>query len=305
MTSNRTVFNLLFATKVRLQRMRSGRLQSPATPRYIQLYMLAPRHVNSNSPGLPAHGCDGIRARVAEQQVLGRLTRRAAPGTEQHDRQEETTIEPSYVKKIRAGGCWKFLAVALGVLLLVACSRTAPVLAPLSRDAVVLAFGDSITFGTGAAPGESYPAVLARLIDRTVINAGIPGEVTAGGLERLPEVLDSNHPALLLLCLGGNDFLRKLGDQQAAANIRTMVQLAKGRGVDVVLIGVPKPSLAPAPPPFYREIAREVAVPYEGDVLKRILTHNSLKADYIHPNAQGYKVMAEAIAALLKENGAL
>lgn len=198
-----------------------------------------------------------------------------------------------------------FFTVLLWGVVLTACAKGGPKLAPLPADAVVLAFGDSITYGTGASPEKSYPAELARLTGRTVVNAGIPGEVTAEGVARLSGALDRYRPALLLLCLGGNDFLRKLDERQAADNIREMVRLARGKGVDVVLIGVPQLGLAPSPPPFYRQIARELDVPYEGNILKRILTKKSLKADFIHPNAQGYKVFAEGIAALMKERGAL
>jgi acyl-CoA thioesterase I len=100
------------------------------------------------------------------------------------------------------------LVVALSFSVLAACSDAPP--PRLGADDVVLAFGDSITYGTGARPEESYPEVLARLIGRRVVGAGVPGEVTANGLQRLPEVLDEVKPKLLLLCLGGNDMLRKV-----------------------------------------------------------------------------------------------
>ena len=97
----------------------------------------------------------------------------------------------------------------------------------LAKDAVILAFGDSLTFGTGAAPGESYPAVLERLVGRRVVNEGIPGEITGEGLERLPEVLRREKPALLILCHGANDLLRFLDKRRAAANLRAMIRLAR------------------------------------------------------------------------------
>src|ERR1700682_4354310 len=94
-----------------------------------------------------------------------------------------------------------------------------------------------------AGEDESYPAQLEKLIGRRVVRAGVPGEVTAQALQRLPGALDEYSPRLLILCIGGNDFLRRLGNGQAEHNVRAMVQLAKGRGVGVVLIGTPEPGL--------------------------------------------------------------
>src|SRR5688572_30284204 len=94
--------------------------------------------------------------------------------------------------------CGAFLLAA--ALSLAACSDE-PKLPQLGADDVVLAFGDSITYGTGAGPEESYPEVLAQLIGRRVVSAGVPGEVTANGLQRLPDVLDEVKPKILLLCL--------------------------------------------------------------------------------------------------------
>ena len=170
---------------------------------------------------------------------------------------------------------------------------------------MVLAFGDSLTYGTGANEQESYPAQLAQLIGRRVVGSGVPGEVTAHALERLPGTLDEYAPRLLLLCIGGNDFLRRLGKQQAAANVRAMVRLAKARNIDVVLIGTPEPGFTLTPPEFFAEIAGEFAIPYQGDAIGEVLRHADLKSDPIHPNARGYRQIAERLAALLKERGAL
>lgn len=197
------------------------------------------------------------------------------------------------------------LAALLLSALLAACSGGSPKLSPLPADAVVLAFGDSLTYGTGAEPQESYPARLETLIGRKVVAAGVPGEVSAAALARLPAALDETKPQLVILCEGGNDFLRKLDDAQAANNIRAMVRAALAHGAQVVLIGVPKPGLLPSPPEFYRDIAKEFRAPYEGGALKTILTDNELKSDLAHPNARGYAKLAEAIAALLKKSGAV
>ncbi|MBE0620703.1 MAG: arylesterase [Burkholderiales bacterium] len=198
--------------------------------------------------------------------------------------------------------------MAFGVILMVlvaACSGSTPKLSRLPADAVVLAFGDSLTYGTGTQAETSYPAVLEKLIGRTVASAGVPGEVSAAGLARLPEALDEYQPALLILCHGGNDFLRKLGDAQAAENLRAMIRVAKQRGIEVVLIAVPKPGLPPSPPDFYAEIAREFKLPYEDGALTAILRDRELKSDVAHPNAKGYAELAAAVAEVLKKSGAI
>lgn len=193
-----------------------------------------------------------------------------------------------------------FLALAF----LSGCGQKAK-LPPLAAEAVLLAFGDSLTYGTGANEDESYPAQLARLVGRRVVREGVPGEVSAAGLARLPAVLEAHRPALLLLCHGGNDFLRRQPKEQAAQNLRAMIRMAKERGVEVLLIGTPEPGFTLTPPAFYAEIAKEFGIPYEGDVIGKILKDGSLKSDQIHPNAQGYRLMAERVAELLRKSGAI
>jgi lysophospholipase L1-like esterase len=197
------------------------------------------------------------------------------------------------------------LCYVLLILLPTACGNGVPSVSPLDSNAVVLAFGNSLTFGTGANTAESYPAVLEGLIHRKVINAGVPGEVTSQGLARLPEFLDKHQPALLILCHGGNDLLRRTGEKQAADNVRAMIRMANKRGIDVVLIGVPKPGLSVPVAGFYEEIAQEFDIPYEGGILADILSTGSLKNDMIHPNSRGYAELAQSIASLLRKAKAI
>lgn len=197
------------------------------------------------------------------------------------------------------------LVVALSLSALGACSAAPRPLPRLGVDDVVLAFGDSITYGTGARPEESYPEVLAELIGHRVVGAGVPGEVTAIGLQRLPDVLDEVKPKILLLCLGGNDMLRKIDFVAIESNLRTMVRMARDRGIAVVLIAVPKPSLFGGNAALYQAIAKENDLHLESGILKDILHNNEFKSDPIHPNAKGYRRMAEAIAGLLRRAGAV
>ena len=192
------------------------------------------------------------------------------------------------------------------LLLLGACSERIEPLPPLAHNAVILAFGDSLTYGSGASAQQSYPAVLQALSGREVINAGIPGEVSSEGLARLPALLDEYQPQLLLLCHGGNDMLRRQDVAQMAHNLQAMVALAHQRGIPVVLLGVPKPAIfgLKSADEYYR-VARATGIPIEDTVVPRVLSDNSLKSDQIHPNAAGYRQMAEAVHALLQQAGAL
>lgn len=198
-----------------------------------------------------------------------------------------------------------WLLVLLYASLLAACNTGSPRLARLAETDVILAFGDSLTHGTGTDAEHAYPAQLQSFIGRRVVNAGIPGETTAEGLLRLPEALATHRPRLLLLCLGGNDMLRRQDLGQAAGNLRAMVRLARAEGVEVVLIGVPELRLFSGAPAFYAEIADEFGLPYEGEVFNEVLKNNSLKADPIHANAAGYRIVAERLAGVLRKAGAL
>jgi len=198
----------------------------------------------------------------------------------------------------------RLLAASLA-LLLAACGAGYPKMARLDAGATVLAFGDSLTFGTGASPAQSYPAVLEGLIGRKVVRSGVPGETSAEGLARLPGVLDEEKPALLVLCHGGNDFLRKLSDAEAADNLRSMIRLARERKVAVVLVATPKPGFGVSMPLFYKEIGKEFGIPVEIDILAAVLTDKKLKSDLVHPNAEGYRHVAESVAKMLKKAGAI
>ena len=196
-----------------------------------------------------------------------------------------------------------FLAL-VAVLFLAACER-APTLPKLNSHDVIVAFGDSLTHGTGASTNAAYPAVLAALTGRTVINAGVPGDTTSSGLERLPAVLDVHKPRLVLLCLGGNDMLRKQPEAATENNLRLLIKTIHASGAEVVLIGVPEPKLFGGTPVFYSRLAEDMKLPLEQDVFNEVLKDNRLKSDPIHANAAGYRVVAERLAEFLREAGAL
>jgi len=182
-------------------------------------------------------------------------------------------------------------------------TSTRPLIRDISEGSVVVAFGDSITYGTGADRDSSYPAVLSDLLEITVINEGVPGEEILQGLQRLKRVLDTYSPQLLILCAGGNDILRGRPEREIGSDLRKMLEMLVERDVDVILIGVPSLGITLEPPGFYEDLAREFNVPYEGKILKKILSSADLKSDQVHPDASGYRLLAEAVARLIERSG--
>lgn len=188
-------------------------------------------------------------------------------------------------------------------LLLAGCSRE-PELPYFAPGTSVLAFGDSLTFGTGANAAQSYPARVAQATGWNVRNAGVPGELAEDGLVRLQSLLQEDSPALVLLCHGGNNLLRGEPDARIRAQLAEMIELVQAQGAQVVLLGVPKPSLLVRTAGFYAQLAEQYEVAYLPDAIAKTLSDPALKSDQAHPNASGYAFIAGQLLELLRESGA-
>ena len=164
----------------------------------------------------------------------------------------------------------------------------------------VIAFGDSLTAGYGAAPGEDYPSRLSTIAGVTVQNAGVSGDTTESALSRLDEVIARN-PRIVIVGLGGNDFLRRVDLSTTEANLRTIVRRIQAAGAMVVLLGFRFPSLSGNYEDMYERVADEERALLVEGTLKGILNNPALKSDEIHPNARGYELMATRIAGPLRE----
>jgi acyl-CoA hydrolase len=203
----------------------------------------------------------------------------------------------------------RFFSLLLVFLLLPACQAQKNVVIP--AGATVLVLGDSVSYGTGAGRGEDYPTLLAAATGWQVVNAGIPGDTTAGGLQRLPELLEQHAPRLLLIELGGNDFLRHVPRNETLANLRAMLAKAKEMKIPAVLVAVPQPNLFGAAlgslsdDPVYETLSQQETAPLVSGVLAEVLSENAFKADPIHPNAEGYRQVAAKLAEALRDLGYL
>ena len=182
-----------------------------------------------------------------------------------------------------------------------ACGRRKPLGRVVPAGSVVLALGDSLTFGTGATPETSFPSVLAALSGWQIVNAGVPGDTSAQALERLPALLDEHKPALVLVSIGGNDLLRRLPETDARANLQRICELAQSAGAQVLLLAVPRPSVAAAftgslsDHPMYADVSAALKLPLHAEGWARVLADAALRADPIHANARGYAQMARSV----------
>ncbi|MDO9094722.1 MAG: GDSL-type esterase/lipase family protein [Rubrivivax sp.] len=207
--------------------------------------------------------------------------------------------------------CLVALIGGVAVFTLPACSRKPIQGRPVAAGAKVLALGDSLTHGTGATPDTAFPAVLAGLTGWDVVNAGVPGHTSAQTLERAPGLLAEHQPSLVLLGIGGNDLLRRMDENQTRANIRQTVDTVKASGAQLLLIAVPRPTLAArftgslSDHPMYRELAEALQVPLHRQGWSDVLADDSLRADAIHANAAGHDKFARGLLATLRAAGLL
>ena len=193
---------------------------------------------------------------------------------------------------------WLGAAVLAG--LLGACDRGKTAAKAVPAGATVLALGDSLTYGTGASPDASYPTVLAALTGWKVINAGVPGDTSAQALARLPVLLAEHRPELVIVSIGGNDFLRRLPESDTRANVHAICKQSIGAGAQVLLVAVPRATVAAAlgqmtDHVLYAEIARDLKIPLQREAWGEVLAQPDLRADPIHANARGYAQFARSL----------
>lgn len=189
---------------------------------------------------------------------------------------------------------WLLLSASLSAsgLFLAACRPTAPNLD--SPGKAIVCLGDSITAGVGAGTGESYPDRLAASLGVPIVNAGVPGDTAAQGLARVEGVLGEN-PWLVVVELGGNDFLQRVPIESTERSLRALLQRLLDAHVVPVLVEVRPPLIGGRYGDLFDELAHDFRVPMV-EALPEILADRSLKSDEVHPNAEGYRRLAEAVA---------
>ena len=169
-----------------------------------------------------------------------------------------------------------------------------------SRGMSIICFGDSITFGYGADPGDDFPTALGKLLNREVINAGVSGDTSNEGLLRLDKEVLERDPLLVLIEFGGNDFIKKVPKEGTINNTREMIRKIQAKGAMVAIVDISAGLFLRDYRLLFAKIANEEGCIYIPAVLTRLITNPSMKSDFLHPNAAGYRIIAQRIQAALK-----
>lgn len=164
-----------------------------------------------------------------------------------------------------------------------------------SKGRNIVCFGDSITFGYGAAAGQDYPSVLSKMLDMPVINSGTDGETSSEALFRLKDEALDKDPLLVIIELGGNDFLKKIPMETTIKNIKEIIERIQARGAMVAVVDISAGFFLKDYRAAFKKIAQEGKAIFVPAILKGIITNPSMKSDFLHPNENGYKLIAQRI----------
>lgn len=165
----------------------------------------------------------------------------------------------------------------------------------------VIAFGDSLVSGVGASAGHDFVSVLSSRLGVRILNAGRPGDTTASALARLDQAVLARNPRVVIVLLGGNDFLRRVPRDRTFDNLETIVTRIRQRGAAVVLVGVSLGLFTDSYAAQYLALAERTSAAYVPDVLDGIYGHGDRMADQIHPNDRGYVIVADRIEPVLRD----
>lgn len=169
-----------------------------------------------------------------------------------------------------------------------------------AKGNVVVAFGDSLTAGYGATKGNDYVSQLSKKLDLPIINKGKSSDTTAKALQRIGDVTALN-PNVVIVYLGGNDFLQKVSPDITFANIEKIVARLQEKGALVILVGIRGGLLSDQYEAHFKDVADRYNTLYIPDMLLTIMGMKDHMYDAIHPNDAGYAVMADTMYTVTKD----
>lgn len=171
---------------------------------------------------------------------------------------------------------------------------------PLRSSGPILFFGDSLVEGVGATAGHDLPALLTKQLGEPVLNYGVAGDTTRQGLVRVKGAA-AEHSRLVLILLGGNDFLQKVPRDETFANLKSIIAAFQSDGAAVVIVGVRSGIVGGGADDRYEALAEETGSAYVEDALKGVFGDPALMSDAIHPNDRGYEKIAARLTPVLRK----
>mgnify|MGYP001581603831 CR=1 FL=1 len=168
-----------------------------------------------------------------------------------------------------------------------------------SKGTTIVAFGDSLIHGVGSTEGNDFISLLSQRVGQPIINLGINGNTTVDGLARIKKALDKD-PKIVILLLGGNDYLRKVPIETTFKNLELMVKAIQKQGSMVLLLGVRGGLLTDIFADKFEEFAETHKVAFVPNVLDGLIAKNKYMSDAVHPNDAGYKEIADKVEPVLR-----
>ena len=192
-------------------------------------------------------------------------------------------------------------------LLATACSGNHKKHSKLAKGSTILCLGDSLTAGYGARKGDDYPTQLSDITGWNIINGGVSGDTSEQALGRLPDLM-AKEPKLVIVSIGGNDFLQKQPESTTRVNIGKILDIIQAANIPVVLVAIPYFTAGAligkiSEHPLYDDIAEQRRIPLLKGAWADIFGDKTLKSDTVHANAAGYRQFAEVLADFLEEQG--
>jgi lysophospholipase L1-like esterase len=170
-----------------------------------------------------------------------------------------------------------------------------------TAGSTIVAFGDSLVEGRGATPGQDFVSLLSRRLAVPIVNAGRSGDTAVAALSRLDVAVLSRNPRVVIVLLGGNDFLRRVPTSETFRSLSTIVERIRERGAAVILIGVSVGVIADPYAGEYEALARRTSSGFVPDILDDIIGHTDRMSDSIHPNDRGYQLIADRIEPVVRD----
>lgn len=200
------------------------------------------------------------------------------------------------------------LRVGIGALVIISILVLIVVLKPNtiknypSSGSGVIAFGDSLVEGVGSPETSGFIGILSTRIGIPIVNKGRAGDTTAMALERLPAILEEYpNSKIVILLLGGNDYLKRIPEEETFANLTTIIREFQNRGAVVLLLGVRGGAIRDRFDDNFKTLSKSEETAFVSNVLDGLITKREWMFDAVHPNKDGYEYIADRVEPVLRD----